>query len=181
MGHPAPTVLQRTQRAIEGIPKLPDATPLFHCRFCDKAKQHKAARGKPECNDAYLPGVMFHMDMGFFQGPSNLEEVVHNGANPSSKTIIKSIEGNVCYLSIIDTATSMLWTFPLKSKHPPTELIEKFLSQYGTKHLTRKISINPKGLLVESQMFKHMCKRNGFDFEAKENKLAPTMEDIMAN
>ena len=40
MGHPAPTVLQRTQRAVEGTPKLPDATPLFHCRSCDKAKQH---------------------------------------------------------------------------------------------------------------------------------------------
>ena len=112
MGHPAPTVLQRTQKCVKGIPKIPDAAPIFHCRFCDQAKQHKVARGKPESNDAYLPGTMFHMDLRFFRGPSNLEDVVHNGAQPSDTTIIKSIDGHVAYLSIVDAATRMLWTFP---------------------------------------------------------------------
>jgi hypothetical protein len=182
MGHPSPTILQRTQRSVEGIPKLPDAAPIFHCSICDKAKQHKVARGKPESNDAYLPGAMFHMDLAFFRGPSNLQEVVHNGANPSKETVIKSIDGYIAYLSIIDAATRMLWTFPLKSKHPPTALIEKFLNRYGTKHQNRRISTNPNGLLAESQMFKHMCQRNGFDFEAKENTtLEKTMDDIIVN
>jgi hypothetical protein len=137
----------------------------------NSTRQHKASRSvmMPTC-----------MDMGFFRGPSNLEEAVHHGANPSSETINKSIEGNVCCLSIIDAAMSVPWTFPLKSKHPPAALIEKFLSRHGTKHLNQKISTNPNGLLAESQMFKHMCQRNGFDFEAKENKLAPTTK-IMAN
>jgi hypothetical protein len=65
MGHPypSPAMLQRAQRAVEGIPKLPDATPIFHCQFCDKAKQHKSAQGKPESNGAYLPGTMSHMDL----------------------------------------------------------------------------------------------------------------------
>ena len=102
MGHPAPTVLQRTQKSVEGIPPLPNASPIFHCRYCNKAKQHKAARGPTEYNNAYLPGTMFHMDLGFFRGPSNLTEVVRDGANPSSTTIIKNIEGNTSYLSIVD-------------------------------------------------------------------------------
>jgi hypothetical protein len=182
MGHPSPAVLQRTQKAVEGIPKLPDATPIFHCRFCDQAKQHKSARGKPEINDAYLPGTMFHMDLGFFRGPSNLEEVVHMGATPSDTTIIKSIEGNVAYLSIVDASSRHLWTFPLKSKHPPIAIIEKFLSRYGTKGPKRCITTNPEGLLAQSQMFQHMCQRNGFDYEAKEDTaLNPNLEAIMAN
>ena len=180
MGHPAPTVLQRTQKCVEGIPKLPDAAPIFHCRFCDQAKQHKAARGKPERNDAYLPGTMFHMDLGFFRGPSNLEDVVHNGAQPSDTTIIKSIDGYVAYLSIVDAATRMLWTFPLKSKHPPIAIIEKFLNRYGTKGAKRSIQTSPDGFLAQSQMFKHLCQRNGFDFETNDEK-GINMETIMSN
>ena len=122
MGHPAPSVLQRTQKCVEGIPKIPDAALIFHCRFCDQAKQHKAARGKSESNNAYLPGTMFHMDLGFFRGPSNLEDVVHNGAQPSDTTIIKSIDGHVAYLSIVDAATRMLWTFPLDPSTHPSQL-----------------------------------------------------------
>jgi hypothetical protein len=82
MGHPSPIVLQCIQKAVEGIPKLPNASPKFHCRFCDQAKQYKAAHGKPEQNNACLPGTMFHMDLGFFRGSSNLYSVVCDGAAP---------------------------------------------------------------------------------------------------
>jgi hypothetical protein len=181
MGHPSPSVLQRTQKVVEGIPKLPDASPIFHCRMCDKAKQHKAARGTTEHNDAYLPGTMFHMDLGFFRGPANLVEVVRDGAVPSSTTIIKSIEGYTSYLSIIDAATRFLWVFPLKNKHPPIELIDKFLSRYGNKHPHRTISTDPTGQLAQSQMFKHMCDRNGFEFSARAEETTPTMEDLLAS
>ena len=136
--HPSPTVLQRTRKAVEGIPPLPNASPIFHCRYCDKAKQHKAARGPTEYNNAFLPGTIFHMDLGFFRGPSNLTEAVRDGANPSSTTIIKSIEGNTSYLSIVDAATRYLWVFPLKSKQPPIELVDKFLSRYGSKHHSQR-------------------------------------------
>jgi hypothetical protein len=180
MGHPAPTVLQRTQKAVEGIPKLPNASPIFHCRFCDQAKQHKAARGKTEHNDAYMPGTMFHMDLGFFRGPPNLTAIVHDGANPEYPTIVKSIEGHTTYLSIVDAATRYLWVFPLKSKHPPIELIDKFLRRYGNKHPTNTISTDPTGQLAQSQMFKHMCDRNGFEYQqVKNDELAPTMEEYL--
>jgi hypothetical protein len=182
MGHPSPTVLQRTQRVVEGIPKLPNAAPIFHCRYCAKAKQHKSARGPAEQNDAYLPGTMFHMDLGFFRGPSNLPEVVRDGVNPSKKTIIKSIDGHTSYLSIVDAATRHLWVFPLKTKHPPIELIDKFLSRYGTKHATRSILTDPKGQLAQLQMFQHMCDRNGFDYKRQKNSdQAPTMEALLAS
>ena len=182
MGHPSPTVLQRTQRAVEGIPKLPNAAPIFKCRFYDQAKQHKSARGKAEHNDAYLPGTMFHMDLGFFRGPSNLPAMIRDGAAPTKPTIIKSLDGHTSYLSIVDAATRHLWVFPLKTKHPPIELIDKFLQRYGTKHAKRSISTDPRGQLAQSQMFQHMCDRNGFEYQQQSNSdLAPTMEDLLAS
>jgi hypothetical protein len=165
MGHPSPQVLQRTQKVVEGIPHLPNASPIFHCRFCNKAKQHKAARGKAEHNNVYLPGTMFHMDLGFFRGPSNLPSVVNAGAAPENPTLIKSIDGHTSYLSIVDAAMRYLWVFPLRSKHPPIELLDKFLSRYGNNGSQRSISTDPQGQLAKSQMFKHMCDRNGFEYQ----------------
>ena len=134
-----------------------------------QAKQHKAARGPTEYNKACLPGTMsgtmLHMDLGFFRGAPNLTEAVRDGANPSNITIIKSIEGSTSYRSIVDAVTRYLWVFPLKSKQPPIEeLVDKFLSRYGSKHHSqRTILIDPSGQLARSQMFKHIiCDRKGF-------------------
>jgi hypothetical protein len=181
MGIPSPTVLQRTQRVVEGIPKLPNATPIFHCRFCDKAKQHKSKRRKIEQNNAYLPGTMFHMDLGFFRRPSILKSVVRTGAPPSKDTVIKSLEGHTSYLSIVDAATRYLWVLPLKSKTPPTQLIDKFLRRYGNKHPHRSVSTNPQGQLAQSQMFKHLSSRNGFELHEHNSELAPIMDDMLAS
>jgi hypothetical protein len=62
---------------------------------------------------------MFHIDLGFFRGPSNLTAVVQAGENPSNKTIMKSIDGYISYLSIMDAATRYVWVVPLKNKQPP--------------------------------------------------------------
>jgi hypothetical protein len=89
MGHPAPRALYETQRVVEGIPLLPRDSPIFKCPFCDMAKLRKANRHKESLREVFIPGTSFHMDLGFIRGPSNLEEVVKNGATPA-KTIVKS-------------------------------------------------------------------------------------------
>jgi hypothetical protein len=96
MGHPAPRALLQTQRVVEGIPKLPNDHALFKCPFCDKAKLRKANRHKESLREVFIPGTSFHMDLGFIRGPSNLEDVVKNGATPN-KTIIKSRDGYEAY------------------------------------------------------------------------------------
>jgi hypothetical protein len=133
-------------------------------------------------NNAYLPGTMFHMNLGFFRGPSNLTDVVCEGARPTGPTIVKSIDGHTTYLSIVDAATRHLWVFPLKTKHPPIGLIDKFLNRYGTKNSTRSITTDPRGQLAQSQMFKHMCERNGFDYRQHDaSDIAPTMEALLSS
>jgi hypothetical protein len=75
----------------------------------------------------------------------------------------------------------MLWTFPLKSKHPPITVIEKFLTRHGTKGPKRRMTTSPEGFLAQSQMFQHLCQRNGFDFETSNENSAPNLESTMAN
>ena len=47
---------------------------------------------------------MFHMDRLFVRGPANLKQILENGAK-LNKTIKKSWEGYIGFLTIIDAAS----------------------------------------------------------------------------
>ena len=161
MGHPAPRALQQTQQVVEGMPHLPNNNSIFSCPFCDKAKLRKADRNKNSLREVFIPGTSFHMDLGFIRGPSNLEEVVKNGATPT-KTIVKSRDGYEAYLLIIDAATRYIWVFLLKGKHPPIATIAQFLQKHGTA-IKGKITTTPGGLLDKSKSFATACKESGYE------------------
>ena len=161
MGHPAPRALNQTQRVVEGIPTLPQATSLFKCPFCDMAKLRKSNRHKESLREVFIPGTSFHMDLGFIRGPSNLEEVVQHGATPQ-KTITKSRAGYEAYLLIIDAATRYIWVFLLKGKHPPIATIAQFLQKHGTAQ-KGNITTTPGGLLNKSRSFETICKEQGYE------------------
>jgi hypothetical protein len=161
MGHPAPRALQATQRVVEGIPNLPNNNSIFSCPFCDMAKLRKADKNKNSLREVFIPGTSFHMDLGFIRGPSNLEDVVKNGATPN-KTIVKSRDGYEAYLLIIDAATRYIWVFLLKGKHPPIATIAQFLQKHGSA-TKGKITTTPGGLLDKSKSFATACKERGYE------------------
>jgi hypothetical protein len=161
MGHPAQRALHQTQKVVEGIPALPPINSLFSCPFCDMAKLRKSNRHKESLREVFTPGTSFHMDLGFIRGPSNLEDVVKNGATPS-KTIVKSRDGYEAYLLIVDAATRYIWVFLLKGKHPPIATIAQFLEKHGTAH-KGTITTTPGGLLAKSRSFKTTCKEIGYE------------------
>jgi hypothetical protein len=110
------------------MPPLPDATPMFQCKFCDVAKQRKSNRGSPTSSENFKPGTAHHMDFGFIRGPDNLTDMASSGAT-QGKHVVEGRRGEECYLLIVDAASREIWTFPLKSKSPPTSLT---VSQGGT-------------------------------------------------
>ena len=105
MGHISPRTLQETQRFTTGIPKFPQATSFFKCPFCEKSKMIKRG-GKKKTQDNYIPGQVFHMDLSFVSGPSNLEDMITNNA-PPEKTLTKSHDGYIGYLTIIDVSSRL--------------------------------------------------------------------------
>ena len=166
-GHLAPRTMRRTQQCVHGMPPLPDATPIFNCRFCDMAKQRKSDRGKPISSENYKPGTAYHMDLGFIRGPENLPDMIANGT-AKGKHAIEGRRGETCYLLIIDAATRQLWTFPLKNKSPPTTLIDSFLKKNGIARKRFKITTSPEGLLARSNRFQQTCESNGFAIDTHE-------------
>jgi hypothetical protein len=79
LGHVSEHKLRQTQKCAIGIPQFHSTNlpPIVRCRICDIARLQKAPRGPSKKDPTDLvPGQMFHMDIGFFRGPSNLEAVV---------------------------------------------------------------------------------------------------------
>ena len=111
MGHISPQTLQATYCCTKGIPKFPQATSLFKCSFCEKSKMLKQG-GKKKSQDACIPGQVFHMDLSFVSGPSNLEDMISNNT-PPEKTLQQIRVGYIGFHSIIDVTTCNLWLHPV--------------------------------------------------------------------
>ena len=161
LGHPAPSTLRNTSKVVEGIPTLPSDNSFFRCPFCDLAKLHKTPSRKSNPHEQFLPGTTFHMDVGFIRGPNNLQDIITHGATPK-QTVQLSHDGYSAYLLIIDAATRYIFTFLLKSRHPPIDIIDKFLQKYGQAKQGHLITTNPNGILSKSNSFEQLCQDRGY-------------------
>ena len=140
----------------------------------------KHAGGPRNKDKILIPGQMYHLDLAFVSGPSNLKEMIEKGAKQKD-TIIVSREGYIGFLTIIDVATRYLWVFPIKNKDPPIKLLNTFLTKRGIKKIKDKtITTSKNGYLAKSKAFKKNAKENGYTVKAKEyNYLIDTpSEDI---
>ena len=70
-------------------------------------------------NEAIAPFQRLQMDFGFVLVKQN----EHN-------KLLRSRQGFGSYLLIVDEFTRYMWVFPTKSKSPPHDIIDKFLTQY---------------------------------------------------
>jgi transposase InsO family protein len=156
--------ISKTEIRVDGMPPLPDATPIFNCKFCDMAKQRKSNRGLPVSSENYKPGTACHVDLGFIRGPDNLPDMVANGA-AKGKHITEGRRGETYYLLIVDVATRHIWTFSLKNKNPRTTLIDSFLQKNGISRKRNKITTSPDGMLARSNRFQQTCETNRFEID----------------
>lgn len=135
MGQPTPRMLKCTQLAVEGIPYLSWTAPIFCCPFCDKRETQKTTTSEQSTQEVFYSGTIFHMDVGFIRGHSNLTSVVNDGATPTTTTIT-SHDGCSTYLLIIDVAIRYIWVFCPKSKHPHIKsLIDSYTNMAESKAL----------------------------------------------
>ena len=102
------------------------------------------------------------MDIGFFRGPRNLQEVYDRTADPQPK-LIESRQGYVCYLLIVDRATRYIWVFPLRSKSINPDLIDLFLRTHGLHRCVQKtLRTDGEGSLAESVVFRNILLSHGY-------------------
>ena len=89
----------------------------------------------------------------------------------------------MAYLLIIDAASRYVFAFPLKSKHPPINIIDKFLDKYGTAK-QKIITTSPNGTLKQSHTFAETCRNKGYTIAdnthplTADDDIAPSMDQI---
>jgi hypothetical protein len=172
MGHPGTPKLRQSQQHTTGIPTLGPLHPLFGCNNCNIAKLTKQAQGKDDSGAAHINGERFHMDYGFFWGPSDLARKVKRKYGKVSislgkhKPIIESHEGYTAYLLIIDSKACKVWVFPTKTKEPPIQTVDLFLQRNGLKDGTQRyIRSDLGGELANSQDFRDLIAKHGYLLE----------------
>ena len=168
LGHCSQKKLRLTQQHVDGIPKFTSRVPpVVRCRACDIAKLHRAPKGPTTSNIVVQPGQIFQIDIGFFRGPQNLQEVYDRAADPQPK-LIESRQGFVCYLLILDRVTRYIWIFPLRSKSVSLALIDLFLRTHGLQTTgagTKVLRTDGEGSLAESTQFRVLLLSHGYLLE----------------
>ena len=180
MGHPGSRTLWDTQKVVDGMPMMPKTPAIFACPFCDEAKTQKRHGGPRSSREEFLPNTAYHMDLGFFRTskPKDKQNQPRTGSNNNDKDTMRSFDGYVGYLLIIDAASRYAWVFLLRNKQPPTDLIDKFLDKYGVmkpKTTQTTISTHPKNILRKSKAFRATC--NKFGYNIKPNKYELTLDE----
>ena len=125
--------------------------------------------GKQKSQDNCIPGQVFHMDLSFVSGPSNLEDMITNNA-PPEKTLQTSRDGYIGFLTIIDVASRLLWTHPVKGKDPPLAFIDRFLTRFGIQNT------DPSKAFVTTTKDGYLARSRAFDETIQEQSytVAPT-------
>ena len=99
-------MLQETKKCMIGIPTTPSVSSKFKSPFCEKAKMLKLG-GNIKSQDVLIQRQVFHMDLSFVIGPSNLENMISSNA-PPNETIKCSPDRYIGSLMIINLATKKL-------------------------------------------------------------------------
>ena len=116
-----------------------------------------------------IPGQVFHMDLLFVSGPSNLDDMMTNNA-PPEKTLQQSRGGYIGFLTIIDVTTRNLWTHPVKNKDAPLDFINSFLQKFGIRNLDPRIAIKTvtttkDGYLARLRVFNDTVQETKYDVQ----------------
>ena len=168
MGHIGLKKLQATAKCTKGMPPIGNLHPLFKCQACALAKMTKSPKRRKE-DQATTPGERFHMDFGFVRGPKNLQHLLkrrrtakHKIRNAKSHHPIKtSHDGYSSYLLITDAATRHTWVFLTKTKEPPIQTLDLFLTQHGLKKEQPKfVQTDQGGELARSTSFRNLMAKH---------------------
>ena len=161
MGHTGLKKPQATAQCTKGMPRTGNLHPQFHCQACAMAKMTKTPRRKKE-DQATNPGERFHMDFGFVRGPKNPQVLLKQKRTPKHETrtakshhpIKTSHDGHSSCLLMTDAASRFTWMFLTKTKEPPIETLNTFMTQHGlTDKIPKLVQTDQGGELARSKAF----------------------------
>jgi hypothetical protein len=123
LGHIHPRRISQAHKYADGIPVIANANNLEKCPICARAKLYKAARGTTISRRATTCFQGISIDFGFIVQTSN--------ADSTQVKKLQSMHGETCYCLLVDHYSGMLFGQCFRSKAPPLEFLQQWLSTYG--------------------------------------------------
>jgi hypothetical protein len=173
-GHPGQRAMSLLHKFVAHVPPL-KGSPCYKCASCAHAKSTRRTHEPPSACSITTPqasaapnplsqptaacGQHFAIDFGFMKGGEFVLQ------DKEGRTIT-SIDGYRSYCIIVNRASRYTWVFLTKTKHPPVDLITKFLEQHGNKQVARRtIRTDEGGELWNSALFRDAVYNQGYNLE----------------
>ena len=160
LGHMHSRRMSDLHRHIRGVPSLPIATELDTCSVCAQAKLKKAARrqedSKANATQCYQ-GIS--IDVGF---------LVQGSKNTSRMQRLAGLNGETCYVLIVDHFSGALHGQTFRSKAPPIDFCNRWLAVHGlpTAVKGKYVRCDMGGELGNSPEIRNLFEQAGYDVQA---------------
>ena len=155
LGHVGHSTMTNIHKHVTGVPSLKMKNPFFKCQYCFPNITKKMKGYSLHKNEATAPFQRLQMDFGFVQ--VKLDE--HNNK------LVRSRQGFGSYLLIVDEYTRFIWVFPTKSKSPPFDIIDQFLTQYKRSSGMRRVRTDLGKELARSKLVRATIAKHGYILE----------------
>ena len=126
LGSPGEEQLDLLPGNVTGIPPRFQYHPFRFIDWKEEARVQKQAAGKMLERTTDV-GRRFYADFGFMWASST----DYSRPNKINDRVVNSWDGYSSYLLIVDEASRYIWVFLTKSKEPPLDILDSFLTRFG--------------------------------------------------
>jgi len=126
LGSPGEDQLDLLHGKVKGIPQGFQYHPFRFIDWKEEARVKRQAAGRAVERTSET-GRRFYMDFGFMRASSS----DYSKPDKSIDRVVDSWDGYSSYLLIVDEASRYIWVLLTKSKEPPMDIIDTFLTRFG--------------------------------------------------
>ena len=158
LGHLNSRRCSEMHKFARGIPRLPIASCLDTCPICQNAKLHKSSHPKRSSRRATqcLQGIS--IDFGFI--------VQASSTDPDRVERLQGINGETCYCLIVDHHGGNLWGRCFRSKAPPIDYLNHWLSLHSDPTIPDKyVRFDRGGELGKCEAIADLFEQHGWRIE----------------
>jgi Reverse transcriptase (RNA-dependent DNA polymerase) len=156
MGHIDPETASKMHKHAEGIPKLSRPTILDNCPTCIDAKMHKSNASTENSRVATQCFQGISLDFSFIVGKSK---------NSERYTDNLGLNGETCYIHLVDHFSGMVFGKPFQTKAPPLQWLNQWLARYSPDVPNKTVRFDQGGELGRCKAVIELFQNYGYAIE----------------
>jgi hypothetical protein len=156
MGHIDPETASKMHKHVDGVPKLSRPTILDNCPTCIDAKLQKSNASTENSRIATQCFQGISIDFSFIIGKSR---------NSDRYTDNLGLNGETCYIHLVDHFSGMVFGKPFQTKAPPLQWLNQWLARYSPDIQNKTVRFDQGGELGRCKAILELFQNFGYAIE----------------